>query len=132
MDADVTNLDSCAGTGDVVLVQGTAGGRDTVWSTKDGKTFSPVKIGGQQDTIGTIKPLTDGFVAPGGIQTGLQDRAVVWLSADGLKWHPLDVPAERALTATDVTPWDDGVLVALTGDTGPAVALLENAKELIG
>lgn len=131
MGADVTNLDSCAGTGHVVLLQGTSGGRDGVWSTKDGKKFTTVEVGGKTDTIGTIKPLAHGFVAPGGIYTGLQQRAVVWLSKDGLQWDPIDVPADRALGATDVTPWDDGVVVALSGSTGPAAALLENAAELI-
>ena len=39
MGADVTDLDSCASAGDTVLVQGTAGGRDAVWSTTDGNKF---------------------------------------------------------------------------------------------
>ena len=88
-------------------------------------------MGSEDDSIGTIKSLRDGFVAPGRISSGLQESAVVWLSSDGLEWHPLDVPADRTLNATAVTALDDVVLVALIGTTGPAVARLENAAELI-
>ena len=131
MGTDVTNLDSCAGTGDVTLVQGTAGGRAGVWATTDGEAYREVTIGGPRDEIGNIVPVAGGFAAPGSIGTGLQDRAVVWLSADGAEWNPVDVPADRALNATDVQSWGDAVLVALTGTTGPALVRLDNPAELL-
>lgn len=128
---NVSNLGSCAGTTEVTLLQGSAGGRDVVWSTADAKEFTALDVGDPNDTIGTIKTMDGGFAAPGGIFSGLQDRAVVWLSSDGETWHAVDVPADRDLTATDVVATPAGVVVALTGANGPAVGTLENASELL-
>ena len=86
---------------------------------------------GPRDSIGTIEPIEEGFVAPGGVHSGLQQRAVVWLSGDGQRWTPVDVPADRILAATDVVPSPTSVVVALTSLSGPAVAVLENANDLL-
>lgn len=129
--ANVTDLDSCAGSGEDVLFQGSAGGRDALWRTADGKKFTKVDVGSATDSIGTIVAIEGGFVAPGAINEGVQDRAVVWLSSDGQKWNALDVPSDRLLTATDLALSDDGAVVALTGRNGPAIAILKNVDELL-
>ena len=129
--ADVTGLDSCAGSGDAVLLQGTAGGREAVWQTVDGKKFTKIQVGGATDSIGTIDTTEGGFIAPGAIRSGLQDRAVVWLSQDGQDWSAVDVPSDRMLEATGIAVSDKGALVALTGMNGPAVAILKNVGELL-
>ncbi|WP_457189523.1 hypothetical protein [Nocardioides sp. P5_E3] len=129
--ANATNLDSCANSGNVTLIQGTAGGRDAVWSTTDGKKFASVEVGEPEDTIGTIKTIDGGFIATGAIYAGLQQRAVVWLSSNAKTWHPVDLPADRVLTATDVVATPSGVVVALTGLNGPAMSILENADNLL-
>lgn len=129
---NVSGLNACAGADGVVILQGTAGGRAAVWSSTDGKKFTRVEIGdGDRDSLGTIRAHDGGFIATGDVGTGLQARPVVWVSSDGTKWEPLDIPAERWLGANDLTVSGDRVVVMLTGATGPGVAVLENAAELI-
>ncbi|WP_162794397.1 hypothetical protein [Nocardioides houyundeii] len=129
--AGVTGLDSCAGTDDVVLFQGTAAGRDATWSTTDGEEFTSVEIGGTEDNVGTIVSMDQGFAAPGGVYGGQQARAVVWLSADGVEWSSVDVPVSRPMAATSVLANESGLVVGLESQNGPAVAVLENVEELL-
>ncbi len=126
----VTGVHSCVGTDEATLIQG-SGHRHDQWVTTDGRTFTPVAIGSDQDYVGTVVALEGGFVAPGGVFTGGQSRPVLWLSTDGRGWTEVEVPVDHPLLPTDVAVWGDRLLVALTGEAGPDVRVLENVDELL-
>ena len=129
--ADVTDLSSCVNVGSAVVVQGSQGGNDHAWTTTDGKTFTPITIGADHDQVGTIREVSGGFVASGAVRTGHQNRAVVWLSTDGLTWKNVALPVEDVSLSTDVVPWGDRLLVPYISSSVQGAAVLNNLTKLL-
>ncbi len=126
-------LGSCAGDGEVTLVQGGVEDRPVLWRTTDGEAFEPVDVFDPGDRLTAVRPLEGGagFVAAGHRTAGGRDEAVVWLSPDGARWRAVAVPAERQVTAADVVVWGDRVVVALDSATDPEVWVLEDVAGLV-
>ena len=126
-------LGSCAGDGEVSLVQGGVEDRPVLWRTTDGEAFEPVDVFEPGDRLAAVRPLDGGagFVAAGHRTAGGRDEAVVWLSPDGERWRAVAVPAERQVTAADVVVWGDRVVVALDSATDPEVWVLEDVAGLV-
>lgn len=128
---DVGAVRECATNDEIALVQAPSGVRDGVWSTTDGKGFTAVTVGDPEDSVGRIRSVAGGFAAPGAIDHGRSAQAVLWLSATGSTWYPVEVPVDRPMAVSDVVPWGDRVLVALTSASGPEVVVLQNPAAVL-
>ncbi len=67
-----------------------------------------------RETLGRIAAVGDGLIALGGGETG----PMAWISADGISWRPLDLPAEAT---------ESGVDAALNG-----AAIVDGRAYLVG
>jgi hypothetical protein len=129
--ASFGELTSCTTTDGVTLVQGSSGGRDTVWrTTDDGATFAATTVGARGDQVGPIRAIDGGYAAAGTRGSDGQRGAVVWLSTDGTHWRSVPVPSDRQLTGADVTVDGSKLLVAANSTSAPEVWVLGNPEDL--
>ncbi|TQN38178.1 hypothetical protein FHU33_4864 [Blastococcus colisei] len=123
---------SCTTVDGTTVVQGTSGGRPTVWSTTDGTAFETTELGKRGEEFGTIRVVDGGFAAAGTLTADGQRGAVVWLSTDARSWRPVAVPSSRPLTGVDIMPdGDGGLLVAANSTSSPEIWLLADYGSLL-
>jgi hypothetical protein len=116
----VTIRDLAWGPGGVLAV-GDKDGKMVSWLSPDGLTWSAAPAAKSMEPAAgkTLRVGGAAAAGPGWIVVGeedppcptgcVPDRAVVWLSSDGMNWVQLPAPTELAgVAVTAISPWDTG------------------------